>query len=130
MLEVEGYVRGFSRRRPDVAVTLLRLANCRRSAGRPRSDYFRLTRARRCWASTPACSSLHYDDLISVLHHATLAGVHGTFNVAGDGVLVMSQAIRRLGRQALPLPPFALSSSGSFASRPGWRTSRPSRSRT
>ena len=58
---------------------------------------------------------LHYDDLVAVLHHATLAGVHGTFNVAGDGVLMMSQVLRRLGRVALPLPPFAMSSLGSLA---------------
>ena len=36
VLEVEGYVRGFSRRRPDVAVTLLRngATRSRRSRGR------------------------------------------------------------------------------------------------
>ena len=41
--------------------------------------------------------------------------MHGTFNVAGDGILLMSQLIRRLGRSALPLPPFAISSLGSLA---------------
>ncbi len=37
----------------------------------------------------------------------------GTFNVAGEGVLMLSQAIRRLGRPALPLPGFAVASFGS-----------------
>ena len=40
-------------------------------------------------------------------------GSHGTFNVAGDGVLMLSQAVRRAGRPELPLPPFVLSALGS-----------------
>ncbi len=116
VLEVEGYVRGFSRRRPDVAVTLIRTAATVSSFSRsPLSDYLRLTPTPKVLGFDARVQLLHYEDLLSVLHHATLAGVHGTFNVAGDGFLVMSQVIRRLGRRALPLPPFALSSLGSFA---------------
>jgi UDP-glucose 4-epimerase len=29
----------------------------------------------------------------------------GTFNVAGDGVMLLSQAARRLGKPVVPLPP-------------------------
>ena len=47
------------------------------------------------------------------LEHATLTDAAGTFNVAGDGVMMLSQAIRRLGRPALPLPGFAVASFGS-----------------
>src|SRR3954463_6759621 len=43
VLEVEGYVRGFSRRRPDVSVTLLRAANrVGPRVSTPLTDYFRL----------------------------------------------------------------------------------------
>lgn len=116
VLEVEGYVRGFSRRRPDVVVTLIRTAATVSSFSRsPLSDYLKLNPTPKVLGFDARIQLLHYEDLVSVLHHATLAGVHGTFNVAGDGVLAMSQVIRRLGHRAVPLPPFAISSLGSLA---------------
>jgi UDP-glucose 4-epimerase len=116
VLEVEGYVRGFSRRRPDVTVTMLRKASTVASfTSSPLTDYLRLSPTPKVMGFDARIQLLHYDDLVGVLHHATLAGVHGTFNVAGDGVLMMSQVIRRLGRVALPVPSFAISSMGSLA---------------
>jgi len=56
---------------------------------------------------------LNDTDLIDAIEHATLGDVAGTFNIAGDGVMMLSQAIRRLGRPALPMPGFAVSSFGS-----------------
>jgi UDP-glucose 4-epimerase len=115
VLEVEGYVRGFSRRRPDVVVTLLRNANAIAShTSSPLSDFLRLNPTPRVMGYDARLQLLHYDDLVSVLHHATLAGVHGTFNVAGDGVLMMSQVVRKLGHLSVPMPQVALSSLGSF----------------
>jgi UDP-glucose 4-epimerase len=61
---------------------------------------------------------LHHDDLLAVLQHATLAGVHGTFNVAGDGIVMLSQVIRRLGRPTISVPGFAM---GSYARANGRR---------
>ena len=48
-----------------------------------------------------------------MLGHSVHDGAAGTFNVAGDGVLLLSQAIRRLQRPSLPLPAFAVGSLGS-----------------
>src|SRR3954449_6357071 len=96
VLEVEGYVRGFARRRPDVAVTLLRTAN---SVGpgvvSPLTGYFRLPVVPTVLGYDARLMLLHEDDLLAVLRHSALDGVHGTFNVAGDGVLMLSQALRR-----------------------------------
>jgi UDP-glucose 4-epimerase len=115
VLEVEGYVRGFSRRRPDVTVTMLRNAHTISSdGGSIMVDYFRLNPVPKVIGFDARLQLLHYDDLVAVLHHAALAGVHGTFNVAADGVVMMSQALRRLGRVALPMPQVALSSLGSL----------------
>ena len=115
VLEVEGYVRGFARRRPDVVVTLLRNANTISSyTASPLTQYFRLSPVPRVLGYDARLQLLHYDDLIGVLHHAALAGVHGTFNVAGAGVLMMSQALRKLGRVTVPLPGFALGTLGSL----------------
>ena len=40
----------------------------------------------------------HEDDALEVLRRARSASITGTFNVAGDGVLMLSQAIARAGR--------------------------------
>src|SRR5262249_51391325 len=110
-VEVEGYVRGYARRRPDVTVTMLRYANL---IG-PRiktslTRYFELPVIPTVLGFDARLQFCHEDDALSSLHIATLGGPHGTFNVAGDGVLMLSQAVRRLGRPALPIPSFALSS--------------------
>ena len=43
-----------------------------------------------------------------MLCHAATTGVPGTFNVAGDGVMTLSQAVRRLGTPSVSLPRFAV----------------------
>ena len=53
----------------------------------------------------PRLQFLHEDDLFAVLQHAVTHDVPGTFNVAGDGVLLLSQAIRRLGTAVGPACP-------------------------
>ncbi|KQT93627.1 hypothetical protein ASG49_01080 [Marmoricola sp. Leaf446] len=112
--EVESYTRGFARRRPDVDVTTLRLANV---IG-PRittamSGYFRLPVVPTVLGHNPRLQLLHEQDALDVLEHATLSEVTGTYNVAGDGVLTLAQAVRRLGRPSIPLPGFAVPSFGS-----------------
>ena len=112
--EVESYVRGFARRRPDVRVTTLRTANAiGPGLSTPTTAYFRLPVIPTVLGFDPRMQFLNDTDLIDVLEHATLTDVRGTFNVAGDGVLMLSQAIRRLGRPALPLPGFAVGPLGS-----------------
>jgi UDP-glucose 4-epimerase len=120
MLEVEGYVRGFARRRPDVAVTMLRAANTLGPrVASPLSAYFRLPVVPTVLGYDARLQFLHETDLLAAVRHATVEGVHGTFNVAGNGILMLSQAVRRLGRPTLPVPGFALSSIGSFLQQTG-----------
>jgi UDP-glucose 4-epimerase len=122
VLEVEGYVRGFARRRPDVTVTLLRAAaTVGPELSSPLTDYFRLPVVPTVLGYDARLQLLHDADLLAALHHATLAGVHGTFNLAGDGVLVLSQALRRLGRPRVSVPPFALSAAGAVTRTGGLR---------
>jgi UDP-glucose 4-epimerase len=110
VLEVEGYVRGFARRRPDVAVTTLRAANTvGPSVSSPLTEYFRLPVVPTVLGYDARLQFLHEDDLLGALHHATLGGVHGTFNVAGEGIVMLSQALRRLGRPTVAVPGFGLS---------------------
>ncbi len=120
VLEVEGYVRGFARRRPDVAVTMLRAANTvGPTVSSPLTHYFRLPVVPTVLGYDARLQFLHETDLLGALQHATLGGVHGTFNVCGDGVLMLSQALRRLGRPTVPVPGFALSSLGSLSRQAG-----------
>jgi UDP-glucose 4-epimerase len=122
VVEVEGYVRGFARRRPDVAVTLLRAADTvGPTATSAMAEYFRLPVVPTVLGYDARLQLLHEDDLLSALHHATIIGVHGTFNVAGDGILVLSQALRRLGRPTLPVPAPALGALGQLSRREGLR---------
>jgi UDP-glucose 4-epimerase len=112
--EVEGYVRGFARRRPDVRVTTLRTASAiGPSLNTPLTAYFKLPVIPTVLGFDPRMQFLNDTDLIDAIEHATLSDVAGTVNIAGEGVMMLSQAIRRLGRPSLPMPAFAMSSFGS-----------------
>jgi UDP-glucose 4-epimerase len=104
-VEVEGYVRGFVRRRPDVAVTTLRFANfVGPFIDTPLTRYFQLPVVPTAFGFDPRLQLVHETDAIEVLRLAATEDRPGTFNVAGDGVLLLSQAIRRAGKLAVPVP--------------------------
>jgi UDP-glucose 4-epimerase len=103
--EVEGYVRGFGRRRADVAITLLRFANfIGPRIDTPLTRYFSLPVVPRVFGFDPRIQFCHEDDGVEVLRRAALEDHPGTFNVGGGGVLLLSQAIRRAGRPAVQVP--------------------------
>ncbi|MEU6387402.1 NAD-dependent epimerase/dehydratase family protein [Streptomyces bauhiniae] len=108
-VEVEGYVRGFARRRPDVAVCVLRFANILGpTPDTPLASYFALPVLPTVLGYDPRLQFVHEDDVIEVLRiaaHEPRRGTlnSGTFNIAGDGVLLLSQCSRRLGRPTVPL---------------------------
>jgi UDP-glucose 4-epimerase len=120
VLEVESYVRGFARRRPDVAVTMLRGADpVGPDVVSPLTQYFRMPVIPMPLGYDARLQFLHEDDLLGALRHAALDGVHGTFNVAGDGVMMLSQAVRRLGRPGVAVPVPALGGLGSVLKQVG-----------
>jgi UDP-glucose 4-epimerase len=119
-VEVEGYVRGFARRRPDVAVSLLRFTNF---IG-PRIDsplvrYLRLPMVPTVFGFDPRVQLLHADDALEVLRRATLADTSGTLNVGGAGMLLLSQLVRRAGRIPVPVPAPAVELVGRAVRRSG-----------
>lgn len=107
--EVEGYVRAFARRRPDVAVCVLRFANILGpDADSPLAEYLSLPVLPTVLGHDPRLQFIHEDDVLDVLRIASSEPRRstlnsGTFNVAGDGVLTLSQCARRLGRPTLPV---------------------------
>ncbi len=108
-VEVEGYVRGFARRRPDVAVCVLRFANILGpAADSPLAEYFSLPVLPTVFGYDPRLQFVHEDDAVEVLRlasHDPQRGTlnSGTFNIAGDGQLLLSQCSRRLGRPTVPM---------------------------
>ena len=118
--EVEGYVRGFGRRRPDVDLTLLRFANFMGPrVDSPLTRYFALPLVPTVLGFDPRVQFVHEDDGVEVLRRSVLEQHPGIFNVSGDGVLLLSQAIRRAGRLELPIPSPAVSMVGSVMRRAG-----------
>ncbi len=106
-VEVEGYVRGFGRRRPDVGVTVLRFTNfIGPEVETPLTRYFTLPVVPTVFGFDPRLQLCHEDDGVEVLRRAALEDHPGIYNVGGRGVLLLSQAIRRMGRVSFPvLPP-------------------------
>jgi UDP-glucose 4-epimerase len=119
-IEVEGYVRGFARRRPDVVVTMLRFANfLGPRIDTPITRYFSLSAVPTVLGYDPRLQFLHTMDGLAVLEQAAREDHHGTYNVAGSGIVLLSQAIRRAGRLPLPVPQFAGGPLGMLVRRSG-----------
>jgi len=117
---VEGYVRGLKRRRSDLTVSVLRFANfLGGGVDSPLTRYLRMPLVPTVMGFDPRLQFLHEDDGVEVLRRMTVEDHSGTFNVAGDGVLLLSQCIRRAGRGTLPLPAPAFGAVGDAGKRLG-----------
>jgi UDP-glucose 4-epimerase len=104
-VEMEGYVRGLMRRRPDITVTMARFANLiGPEVDTVLSRYFALPVVPTVLGYDARLQLLHSADALTVMEQATLQDKPGVFNVGGEGVLTLSQAIRRAGRVELPVP--------------------------
>jgi UDP-glucose 4-epimerase len=119
-VEVEGYVRGFARRRPDVTVSLLRFANFMGpGVDSPLTRYFTQLVLPTVFGFDPRLQFVHEDDAVEVLRRMATEDHPGTFNVAGAGVLLLSQCVRRAGRLSLPLFSPAFKALGNAVRRAG-----------
>jgi UDP-glucose 4-epimerase len=107
--EVEQFVRDFGRRRPEVAMTVLRFANFIGSdIETTLTRYFSFPVVPAPLGYDPRLQFIHEKDAEEVLYRATVEDHPGIFNVAADGVVLLSQAIRLCGRLAMEMPrPFA-----------------------
>jgi len=119
-VEVETYVRGFARRRPDVTVTTFRFANfLGPKVDTPMVGYFSLPVVPTVLGHDARLQFVHEDDGLEVIRLAALGDNPGTFNVAGDGVVMLSQALRLAGKSVLPVPTPAVGLVGSWFRRAG-----------
>ncbi|GEN09792.1 UDP-glucose 4-epimerase [Myxococcus fulvus] len=105
-VEVEGQVRAFRERHPEMKVLVLRFAPVLGAAFE--SPVTRLL-TRTSVVPTllgfdPLWQGLHEEDAGRALHLALRAEASGEFNIVGRGVLPLSGLIRQAGARPLPLP--------------------------
>lgn len=120
-IEVEGYVRGLSRRRPDIEITMLRMANVIGPTIRTvLTDYFSMPVLPVPFGHDGRLQFLHEDDAVAAMVRATCGPSVGTCNVSGDGILPLSQAVRLSGRPFAPVVAAAGGSVQWLLRRAGW----------
>jgi UDP-glucose 4-epimerase len=116
ILDIESYVRSFRRRRPEVTATVLRFVPLiGSSADTTLTRYLAQPVVPTVLGRDPRLQFVHVDDALDVLHRSVVEDHPGTYNVAGPGVLTLSQAIRRAGRVPLPVAEPGLSAAAAFA---------------
>ena len=104
-IDIEGYARGLARRRPDIDVTIARYQAILGPRIQTRMGaYLSAPIVPSVIGYQPRLQFLHEEDALGALEHITLSAPSGTFNIAADGVITLTQAIRRAGRIELPVP--------------------------
>jgi UDP-glucose 4-epimerase len=104
-VEVEGYVRGFSRRRPDVEISLLRFANVvGHGIHTALTDYFSLPIVPVPLGYDARFQLVHESDVTEAMVRATTGPSVGIVNVAGDGYVTLLQCAALLRRPIMPWP--------------------------
>jgi UDP-glucose 4-epimerase len=102
--EAEQYARDFGRRRPDVDLVILRTQNLLGPTIHSNiGDYFSLPLLPTALGYDPRLQFLHEEDAVDALWQVATADCRGIFNVAAEGVVYLSKAIRMLGKLQLPL---------------------------
>lgn len=109
-VDIEGYLRGFARRRPDVRVAIPRFAEIiGPTVQTPLTRYFSLSPVVPVLIGRDARLQLvHEQDAVELMLQLALGDYAGTVNVAGEGTMTVDQAIHRAGRVPLPMPAGAL----------------------
>lgn len=119
--EVEDYVRSFGRRRSDVRIATLRFANIVGPGMRTgMTSYLTMPVVPTVLGFDPRLQFVHEDDAIEVTRRVVLQRSRGTYNIAGDGVVLLSQAIRMMNRMMVPLPSAVLPFAGRSLARGAW----------
>jgi UDP-glucose 4-epimerase len=125
IVEAEASVADFADKNADVTTTVLRCANVLGPDVRT---------SHRALLSLPLVPTLlgfdsryqfvHEDDVVGALRHAIQSDLPGVYNVAGDGVLALSEVVDLLGKQFVPvIPPWGTGLAAAALRRVGLRLS-------
>jgi UDP-glucose 4-epimerase len=106
IVEAEASLNEFAERHPETAVSILRFANVLGpSVKTSHIKLFSLPVVPMILGFDPRYQFVHEDDVVHALEHAVKHRVPGTYNVAGDGVLALSEVAGLLGKTYAPLLP-------------------------
>jgi UDP-glucose 4-epimerase len=108
IVEAEASVNEFAEKNPHVAVTMLRFGNVLGSTVRTsHTAWFSLPVVPMILGFDPRYQFVHEDDVVHALEHAAKNTLPGIYNVAGDGVLALTEVAGLLGKTYAPiLPPW------------------------
>jgi len=107
IVEAEASLNEFAEKNPNVAVSILRFANVLGPDVRTSHiGLFSLPAVPMILGFDPRYQFVHEDDVVHALEHAVKTKVPGVFNVAGDGVLALSEVAGLLGKPYAPVLPF------------------------
>lgn len=105
-IEVEQFTRSVSQRRSDISTCILRLTHVVGPGMRtPFMDYLTSPMVPVPVGFDARIQVLQTEDAVAALATAALGEAQGTINVAGDGVVTLSSAVRRVRRIPVPLAP-------------------------
>ena len=105
LLQAEQYLRALANDNPHISVAILRLADL--AGAPPQGPLARLLSRPLVPALAgfdPPVQLLDLDDAAASLEHAAERGLAGTYNVAADGAVPWSAAVRLAGRRLAPVP--------------------------
>jgi UDP-glucose 4-epimerase len=121
IVEAEASVADFADKNPEVTVTLLRFSNV--VGPDVRTSHTRLLAlpvVPMILGFDARYQFVHEDDVVSALAHVVARDLPGVFNVAGDGVLALSEVAGLLGKTYVPvLPPWGTGIAAAVARRLG-----------
>jgi UDP-glucose 4-epimerase len=107
IVEAEASLEEFAEQSPNVSVTILRFANVLGPDVRTSHiDWFSLPMVPMILGFDPRYQFVHEDDVVHALEHPVKSNIPGTYNVAGDGVLALSEVAGLLGKTWAPVLPF------------------------
>jgi UDP-glucose 4-epimerase len=106
VVEAEAAVGEFAEASPAVTVTVLRCANVvGASVQTSHVRLLSLPAVPTIFGFDPRYQFVHEDDVVDALVHAAEHDVAGTYNVAADGVLALTEVISLLGKLPAPILP-------------------------
>ncbi len=121
IVEAEAGVADFAEKNPNVCVSLLRFSNVVGTDVRTaHTRLLSLPVVPMILGFDPRYQFVHEDDVVRALAHVVERSLPGVYNIAGDGVLVLSEVAGLLGRSYAPvLPPWGTGAAAAVARRLG-----------
>ena len=104
IVEAEASVRDFAEKNPQVSTTILRMCNVLGPQVRTsHTRLFSLPVVPTMFGFDPRYQFVHEDDVVAAAAYAVQNDLAGIFNVAGDGVLALTEVIGLLGKPWAPV---------------------------